>query len=524
LTESRHPLSRPFAGDGGHAVRVDLPSALLAAHGPFRWDDPGVVLLEDGRPLARPVGSHEEIRLRGGGRYSVWGTQVYLASSDGSDPATNGRTYEVALAPAQEAGLLRTAPHVRLGFVGNMNNEAFVLCEAARALGFDARLYTLSPEPLHDPCAKEPAWGGVVPDWIHRFDDLAERDFVEGSPALDRLVAHVREHCDLAFLNGLAPSVHEALGMRTVFFSTGSDLVYYADYAMLGPVTATWSTDFRRTPEGRAAIRRLADLVTRQRDALLACELLVTGHPRGLIGEVDDLLDEIGLDDSLRAVRRCADIARVGRLAPPEPDPDGLRVYSFARVDYVERSGFSSMDYKGTDVLLEGFARFLARGGRGRLHLPRKGHDLAAAEALAERLGVADRVEWFENLPYARYVELMARADLVCDAVSPAGPAGPCQDALLMGRAVLGDLRPDAFAPVLGGEGYPGLHVTDAEGVAEALAWAQDDPAALAALARRGREFAERELSPERFMRDVLGVRLAGPHAGERPAAGRPAR
>ncbi len=58
-----------------------------------------LILLEDGKPLGPPHCAHAEIRKEGRGRYSHWGgNKVYFATSDNSDPKTNGRQYKVVYA------------------------------------------------------------------------------------------------------------------------------------------------------------------------------------------------------------------------------------------------------------------------------------------------------------------------------------------------------------------------------------------------------------------------------------------
>ena len=54
-----------------------------------------VALFEDGLPLAHPGSLHDEIREHGRGRYSVWRGFLYMAASDNSNPARNGRFYEL---------------------------------------------------------------------------------------------------------------------------------------------------------------------------------------------------------------------------------------------------------------------------------------------------------------------------------------------------------------------------------------------------------------------------------------------
>jgi len=50
-------------------------------------------LYEDGIRLPRGGSMHEDIRVKGEGRYSMWPLSVYFSSSDGSDPRSNGRQY-----------------------------------------------------------------------------------------------------------------------------------------------------------------------------------------------------------------------------------------------------------------------------------------------------------------------------------------------------------------------------------------------------------------------------------------------
>jgi uncharacterized membrane protein len=51
-------------------------------------------LFEDGLPLRSAHSLHETIRRIGVGHYSHWGDRVLFASSDNSDPRSNGRVYE----------------------------------------------------------------------------------------------------------------------------------------------------------------------------------------------------------------------------------------------------------------------------------------------------------------------------------------------------------------------------------------------------------------------------------------------
>ena len=52
-------------------------------------------VIENGRPLGPAESLHQLIRDQGGGAFSVWGTNIYLSSSDRTDCNNNGRQYAI---------------------------------------------------------------------------------------------------------------------------------------------------------------------------------------------------------------------------------------------------------------------------------------------------------------------------------------------------------------------------------------------------------------------------------------------
>lgn len=102
-----------IASDDGLAYVARLPSSRLAFLYRIATDtsaDPTaseLQLLEDGRSLGPAHSAHDAIRTDGRGRFSHWNeaTALYFSTSDGSDPRTNGRGYEVI-------NVIRVAPAV----------------------------------------------------------------------------------------------------------------------------------------------------------------------------------------------------------------------------------------------------------------------------------------------------------------------------------------------------------------------------------------------------------------------------
>ena len=67
-------------------------------------------LFDDNRELGPPHSMHADIRAMGHGMFSHWSNSIYLSSSDGTDPKSNGRTYHVRYSayPASGAPKLLT--------------------------------------------------------------------------------------------------------------------------------------------------------------------------------------------------------------------------------------------------------------------------------------------------------------------------------------------------------------------------------------------------------------------------------
>ncbi len=90
-----------FAPETGRCWVATIPESFRAALAAGRASAPAeapaepALLFEDDAPLPLPDCPHDAIRTQGGGRYSVWGKTLYFSTTDGSDPVTNGRHYEL---------------------------------------------------------------------------------------------------------------------------------------------------------------------------------------------------------------------------------------------------------------------------------------------------------------------------------------------------------------------------------------------------------------------------------------------
>jgi hypothetical protein len=83
ISEIQHEIGYAFIAQTGHSE--------LSSH----RHPSNAHILEDGKVLWHANAYHDTIRYVGQGHYSFWHNIVYFSASDGSDPRSNGRRYEI---------------------------------------------------------------------------------------------------------------------------------------------------------------------------------------------------------------------------------------------------------------------------------------------------------------------------------------------------------------------------------------------------------------------------------------------
>lgn len=216
-----------FAPESGLCHMARLPDSFLraAAGVAGAWR-----VLEDGAALPHADAPHDDIRRLGGGRHSVWGEWLYLSTTDGSDPAVNGRRYEV------ERGGVRCT-------LGTLRRD----CESGRNLLAAFEEYKAGAEVL----ASRPTMVSYIAsadcnidcpacsqNAVRRVDvrhrERTERDVLTLAPSLQQLVWHGGEPWLLAgfraFVDGFRPEHNPNLAFG---FTTNGTLLDADELAKL---------------------------------------------------------------------------------------------------------------------------------------------------------------------------------------------------------------------------------------------------------------------------------------------------
>jgi 16S rRNA G966 N2-methylase RsmD len=87
------PLQGPFHHNGGNAYAIAVPQLEAEADSAEAPRRSRLMLYEDGRMLGLAHSLHAHIGRFGKGRFSHYGANLYLSTSDNTDPNTNGRIY-----------------------------------------------------------------------------------------------------------------------------------------------------------------------------------------------------------------------------------------------------------------------------------------------------------------------------------------------------------------------------------------------------------------------------------------------
>lgn len=391
-----------------------------------------------------------------------------------------------------------------IAIFGNTNNYPLLLAQGLKELGHNVRLILNRKEILHRPEGRYPEWAGAYPEWVCDCSNITDEDIAYRTPAIDAAIHHLTHNVDLVILNDTGPALAGTLRAPHVVVLTGSDLAYYASYDSLQMRKSMWDPEFKRSLQGRQYLSHFADFVARQRDGILAAETVCYGQ-RGLVPAGDRLLDEIGVQDRRRLMLHLSNT--VDLQSKPALQNHRLTILCGSRIVYrpEHNPALSAVDFKGTDVLIKGFAQYIKSGGQGELRLPCKGQDLEAAIGLIADLGIEENIHWLDEMPLAQFYEEMAAADLICDQFGTSFPGMVTTDAYALGRPVMANLRNEIFGQRFS-EPLPGFDAKTPEHIAEHLISVERNPELLADMGHKSRAYAERFLSPQSMAQQLLST------------------
>ncbi|BAU48603.1 glycosyltransferase [Sulfurifustis variabilis] len=384
---------------------------------------------------------------------------------------------------------------MKIGFLGNANNYPFMLARAVRRLGHDVTFIVANRTQLDRPENRYPDLRQPYPQWIRDVGNFEARDYVLPT-AKRRMVVELLRKCDAVILNQNGPALLPLVRRPAVVLLTGADLEVY------GNIRAR-ETFFDPSFEHLGPLRRqmaryiIGKLIKAQRAGIRAAYTVNYFAP-GLAPSGDALLSEIGVSPAQRVFFMMTELERIPFEHPANNDPP--RIFCATRLSWMKpiRPGTCELDYKGSDVMIKGLARFHRQTGvRLEIRLVKKGLHVAESIRLAEDEGLSDQVTWLDEMSQADVWYEFRQADIVFEQMgkSVVGMAG--LDAMAMGRPVIANGRPEIMEQFVG-EPSPICQAETPEEVAVQLIRLVGDPAERERVGRRSRQYVERHFSADR--------------------------
>jgi glycosyltransferase involved in cell wall biosynthesis len=374
--------------------------------------------------------------------------------------------------------------------VGNTNNYAFVIASQLRELGCEVVLYIDAPpgDLLNRPENYSPAAPYPYPGWIIEKPSLTKSLHVYFPNLFEKEVIRNLNTCDAVILNYFAHRYKNFLKPSVISISmfSGTDLEVMADYDSVFKMQSN-SPKLRRLPS--FIRKKLARFSVNQVRKGIEKASLVSYFPEGLVPAGDKLLKEIFRDKPYNRFNHIH-VNTDGHHYSPPPDNKVFRIFSLTRFMWKLPfpPGRSEAENKGNDIMLKGIALFLTTCNKPvDIHFVEKGLHVKETKELIEELGFSHMVTWHQVMPFKDLNEHIRKADVVFEQLGTHYISGGFY-AMLQGRPVIGNARPEVF-DVITGEKTPVCHATTPEEVCSWLQKLSSDKSLAEDIGKRSRQY-----------------------------------
>ena len=376
---------------------------------------------------------------------------------------------------------------MKIGILGNMNNNSHNLVQYLREVGADAHLLFYENETF-TPDADEIS----LPDYPQKILTWGSyKNFM--NPTIGRQVRADIAPFDILIGTRLAPAYMSRFTRRSLdgFMPTGGDIWTVPHFSGFAPKNfLKWAFVSAAQRKGIRDSHRIfidktnpviEDLITPLFDADRRIE---TGVPAiyapAYKGQAwDKRLAQSKMKAQFEALRQNSDvflIHHVKHLSQP-----------------TTVASFDPYQAKGNDRILLGLAQVRAShpGLRVKVLMCEYGNDVVATKALSDKLGVADMIEWIPLTPRREIMIAISLADAVIGELARSWLTyGVVIEAMVQGTPIIHNRDDEFFAPR---PLYPMYHATSGKDVAQAILRIAHDPSEARAIGAAGKAWYNEE-------------------------------
>lgn len=372
---------------------------------------------------------------------------------------------------------------MKVALLGNMNNIFFATARHLRAAGVDAHLFLFDDTPAHFHPSQD-SFSLEYQSYTTQLPYGTWQTFAQ-TPR-DAILDAVRGY-DFLIGMGTAPALlHRAGRSLDVFLAYGDDIISFPFWLGM-PTSSTWKSVLGLPPHQRGGIREAAVCIgmASPRDDALYAKLQIRG--KRVISAVPLVCS---LEFSPEKVGEYATRSNYYAYFKELREASDLLVFNHSRIAIDK-----TVNYKGTEKLLEGFAAFVKKHPKVRANLAilEYGPDVARARELAARLGIGHAVRWFPLMARKEVLLGLSLADVACGELGYSYLyGGAITECIAMGKPMI-HYRNDADFPAE--DLFPILPAYTAEDVLAQLERFLSDPAGVRAVGEKAREVFETRIT-----------------------------
>ncbi|MBK9533047.1 MAG: glycosyltransferase [Chitinophagaceae bacterium] len=340
---------------------------------------------------------------------------------------------------------------MKIGFLGNTNNYPFIIAMKLQEMGCEVVLFIDAPahETLHRPEHYTDKIKYPYPAWIKERHKLRNALFIHFPNIFLRNVIKELNTCDAVILNDYGHRFKNFIkpDVLSISIFSGADLEVMADYDQVLQMKMASPKLWFMLPFIKKMYARFS--VDQLRKGISKASL-VSYFPAGIVPNDDKYLNEIFPAGNCPRFNHFHVITEDFKYMEP-PDNEIFRIFSFTRFIWKMPfpPGVPMNSNKGNDIMLKGIALFLKDYDQPLdIHFIEKGLHVQESKELIESLGFSHMVTWHKEMPFKELQGHIGKADVVLEQIGTHFISGGLY-AMLKGRPLIGNARPEIFDPLL---------------------------------------------------------------------------
>ncbi len=325
---------------------------------------------------------------------------------------------------------------------------------------------------------------------------------------LERIFSKILK-VDLFILIGLNNSLGVTMNVPYVSILLGSDLLYFANPNSICDITKEWSKNYLISKKGKQELQFYKNFIYNQRYGIKKA-ICYSFCFKDILSEAELILGEIRDKNKKRFNFATFAISEACNLKIKKKfsSNDEICILNGARIVISRKNkSIGQIDLKATEILINGFTKFVKKGGKGKLILFEKGasKDIEIAKNLIKSNGIKTSVRWLKELEISKFLKKIGEVDIVADQLGDSFPGLVTADALAIGTPVMANMRNSYFAKYFG-EIIPGINVKSAEDIAINLNFYRKNKDLLKEISWKGKEFYFQNLSIDKIKSQLFSI------------------